>query len=416
MKRSICGIFIALLALTACGKTETEPREFETPARREGAISVPVTERQDVPESAPEANKRIEPSQEILAAELFDPLIQVGNTVLSLPADYGDLITAGAVNVDDKYIETYLMDAGMHVNGVEFQIMGTKIKADMHNNTTDRIQLHDCVIGNLYSSGGGELFYPGGVHVGLGMTELVSAWGEPLEESGWGLFSSDEYLRYWYIHEPYAVGRLLDNSNDALLSSSGNQYDILIKRDDQRIFSISRTFTNTASAGALREHDKETNGVRLCYSVTDNFYSTEFAWGGKLGFILSDTKMSLMKVNDTAYIASMTPPGFFRKSQRSDALQEMIDLINIPPNGWNDPDVYEIKVLSNENDAIHCAGYRVENNVLHAKGGFAADEKLYYPANGKIFPLDPDDVITQEAQTAFKELFDAFVMSMYIAD
>lgn len=397
MKKQLWLPLLIVFCLSACGQT---PPLLSGPPTSESVTPRPSQSSQ---------TETAVPTQVILSAQPFDPVLQVGNTVLTLPAAYSDWVNAGAVNVDTKYNGTYLVDAKAH-HIVTFKIGDAQIKVYVYNDTGSRLEINHCTIKSIYSTQSEELFYPGGVHVGMGLDELTAIWGAPSDDLS---KSHEDELTYCYYQYPFDSKRFpistfsMGNSK-TLLSASGNSYTVSISRSTSQIIDISRTITEGLDTDILIEGSQEFTNmlneapILLNYSLPSNFYYNSYTTGGR--------RISVITVSDTVYVATIEIPTTSLKLQDGeDPAKKLTDSINIAY-------PHEIKVLSNEDGTTHAAGYLVQDNTLYAAGGFVGGGNSYVSYDAYMIPLDPQGAITPEAQTAFEELFETFILSLHIAE
>lgn len=396
MKKHLWLLLLFVLCLSACGQESPPPGVATTPG--------PTATHSNDPSQAETAV----PTQAILSAQPFDPVLQVGNEVLTLPASYEDWVNSGAVNVDTKYNDSYLVDANSY-HIVTFEVCDAQVKIYVHNDTDNRLEINSCTIKSIYSTQSEDLFYPGGVHVGMSIDDLTAVWGEPSDDLS---KSHEDELSYCYYQYPFDIKRLPITTfgmgnNNTLMSASGNSYTVSISRSSSQIVGISRTITEGLGSDVLIEDSKEFTNMLdksttlLSYSLPGNFYYHSYTTGGR--------RISVITVNDTVYIATMDIPAMSLKLQDGvDPVQKLVDSINTAY-------AHEVNILSTENDTTHASGYLLQDNTLYAAGGFVGGGSSYFSYDAYLIPLDPQDTITPEAQAAFEELFDTFILSMHIA-
>lgn len=400
MKRNISILLVGMLlvgsiCLSACGQGSSS-----------ASISASAPTKPGV-EDGPAANDVGTPGADILEAQPFEPLIQVGGTVLTLPVAYSSFVAAGAENMDSEYNADYLVDAGAH-HIVSFSIDDTQVTAYVHNDADERLPLKDCVIKSTYSTQGEGLFYPGGVYAGMALDELTAAWGEPTEDLS---KSYEDVLTYSYAQYPYDYTRFgifftSFGGGTRLISATGNSYMVTISRSTSQIQKISRTFTEGVGSSTLFEESKaftymgSNETTLLCYSLPGNFYYNAFTLGGR--------RVSAIIVDGEVYVATIDIPN------SSLSVPEGVDPATDLTNSISKIRSCEATVLQNENDTPYATGYFAEGEVLYAAGGFVAEGRCYMSYENCMIPLDPAGVITPQAQAAFEEFFNAFILSMYI--
>ncbi len=191
-KNIILALILAVsmtVAMTSCGPKE-EASSPETPALQssEEQYNEVVTEAEE--------EVVIEPTQEILDAELTDKKVQLGTHVYQFPITLQKLLDDGAVITNDVDPDNDEMIDGL--KDVEFIIDEKKYTLWFQSLNQERLQLKDCVAIDAakyspYSVNGipssyydenlkNNIIYAKGIRIGSTVEELKNAWGEPKED------------------------------------------------------------------------------------------------------------------------------------------------------------------------------------------------------------------------------------------
>ena|GEM_PF-6671820 len=138
----------------------------------------------------PPMSSNFEVTQEILNADIYSGLVQIGDTVIQLPTTVGDFLSAGAT-INDDTSEDFLMNS-KEVKNVDMTIGGTQFRFLAENNESERISLKEAetntieIIGvatNIDETGTAssseDIFFPLGIKVGDSIADLTEKWGEP---------------------------------------------------------------------------------------------------------------------------------------------------------------------------------------------------------------------------------------------
>ena len=113
----LLALILMIASLTACGKkpaetiVTTETMKEETPK-----VEEPTVEEDPEPETI-----IYEPDEKILAADIFDGIIQINEHVLEFPIMFEDLRAIGGEIADEDYTENYLMTQGDEVTSLKMK-------------------------------------------------------------------------------------------------------------------------------------------------------------------------------------------------------------------------------------------------------------------------------------------------------
>jgi|GEM_PF-6079228 len=212
-KNAILALILAgtmTAAMTSCGPKEDIPNGTEQPSYNEAmGIDDKTEEKEEVV---------IEPTQEILDAELSESKVQLGNKVYTMPLtlqkllDDGAVITNGADPISDVIGKWESKDVDLQIDGavytIGFSIIGDQIK----------IQLKDGATDYYYKNTNTNTIYAKGIRVGSTIDELKKAWGEPSQNNADEIYYYDADFTY-----DYGIGLDLKNQTITYISISSPQ-------------------------------------------------------------------------------------------------------------------------------------------------------------------------------------------------
>lgn len=208
-KNAIFAIILAVsmtAAMTSCGPKEEISNGTEQPSYNEAMGIDDKTEEK-------EEEVVIEPTQEILDAELADKKVQLGTHVYQFPIPLQKLLDDGAVITNGADPATDILEkdenGGSENKNVEFILDEKNYTLQFSPLNAGRIQLKDCVAADqsdyYLENPNVDIIYAKGIRVGSTVEEIKNAWGDPTEDN------LDEY-RYNInvIENDYEVEYLFD--------------------------------------------------------------------------------------------------------------------------------------------------------------------------------------------------------------
>ncbi|MBQ5988809.1 MAG: hypothetical protein IJL67_04890 [Oscillospiraceae bacterium] len=169
------------MAMTSCGKTGEEVSNGTEQSSYNEAIGIDEA----VTEAETEAEVEevvIEPTQEILAADIDSWKIQIGNKVYTLPVTLQTLLDDGAVILDNTNPISDVIGAHSG-DGVIFSMDDKEYDLYFENYSEDRKQIKDCYAYLTYINKSENFIFPKGIRVGVTVADLKNAWGEPTEDN-----------------------------------------------------------------------------------------------------------------------------------------------------------------------------------------------------------------------------------------
>ena len=187
-KNAIYALILAVsmtAAMTSCGPKEEISNGTEQPSYNEAMGIDDKTEEK-------EEEVVIEPTQEILDAELADNKVQLGTHVYQFPIPLQKLLDDGAVITNDADPVNDVLEkreSGGNLKDVEFIIDEKKYTLTFSTPVDfapGRIQLKDCFANDPdydFSKIDRDIIYAKGIKVGSTVDELKRAWGEPTEDN-----------------------------------------------------------------------------------------------------------------------------------------------------------------------------------------------------------------------------------------
>ena len=188
-KNAIYALILAVsmtAAMTSCGPKEEISNGTEQPSYNEAMGIDDKTEEK-------EEEVVIEPTQEILDAELADNKVQLGTHVYQFPIPLQKLLDDGAVITNDADPVNDVLE--QYPNGSEAKCVEFSIDEKKYNlyftpplglDSGSRVQLKDCFADDPdydFSKTDHDIIYAKGIRVGSTVDELKRAWGEPTEDN-----------------------------------------------------------------------------------------------------------------------------------------------------------------------------------------------------------------------------------------
>ena len=178
--------------MTSCGKTGEEVSNgTEQPSYNEAmGIDEAVTEAETEveTEAVTEAEEEvvIEPTQEILDADIDSCKLQLGNKVYTLPVALQTLLDDGATIVNDVNPINDVI-GGIEGDYIEFILDNQEYYVCFWNLSIDKKQIKDCFMVDTFPYQeekiiNNNIIYPKGIKVGSTVEELKAAWGEPTKD------------------------------------------------------------------------------------------------------------------------------------------------------------------------------------------------------------------------------------------
>ena len=203
------------MAMTSCGKTGEEVSNGVEQSSYNDAVGIidpEVTAAVVTPHEviAPEALD-IEPTQEILDADIDSCKIQLGNKVYTLPVTLQTLLDDGATITNGVNPINDVVDAannGGHSGiTVAFSVDSMLYEGTFWNYFEEKKQAKDCFLCDTSSRNlTNRVIYAKGIRIGSSIDELKSAWGEPTKDDLNEYYYYDEY-RYLYDGEHGTTGQ-----------------------------------------------------------------------------------------------------------------------------------------------------------------------------------------------------------------
>ena len=333
------------------------------------------------------------------AAQVFDSVIQVGSTNLSLPVTVGDFLACGAVFEDGEINGDRPMEAGS-IGRVKMEIDDTGFYLSIANNTDSTCALKDTEA-YVSSSQGPGIVYRQGLKVGDSLADMRGKWGEPsLDRSE----SSETELLFDYLEYPVLNTRVLQGvgSQPASISATGHKYTVVIDKSSSLITDIQWKWvdnspgTRTAALSESMEYAGET--VTLTYQVPWALYQNSIGFGKRYMSVYGVGGEPYVVVLDT-YLAVRESPGV------------IVDRVILSDFG---ADLEEVEIVSNDSQEGRALGYNYGENYVECKILFLNEQRSYTSAMSasKIIPLDEDGVLSEDAIAAFKGIMEDFVNSM----
>ncbi len=169
-KKTFLSIIVAIgicVSMTGCGSTSNGAADALS--SKEGKV------------------KELKATDEILEADIYSQKIQFGNTVLTLPITLEEVIASGAVVTDtevkptDIIYDSYYHGINLDIDGWSYRLSFIK-KAELVDGSVPNILLKECTM-DFLPEFEQEVIMPKGIKLGMSLSELKNAWGEPTNYS-----------------------------------------------------------------------------------------------------------------------------------------------------------------------------------------------------------------------------------------
>jgi hypothetical protein len=131
-------VFVMLVNFSGCGdKNKSAPQA-------NGTVELPSTE-------IAEDSTVYAPTEEILGAKIESGMLQIGNTVITMPAKVSDFLAAGCEFADDKYSEDYIVLAHESTsrqfqNTLRLKLGTSSFSLIAFNDSDDKCPLSEAVV------------------------------------------------------------------------------------------------------------------------------------------------------------------------------------------------------------------------------------------------------------------------------
>ncbi len=191
MKKEALAFIIAagmMSVMTGCGsqKTDDVSNGTEQPSYNEAVTeNQNAEETENIEETEVEEEVVIEPTQEILDAELADNKVQLGNHVIQFPISFQDFIDKGVVLTSEDNPNTEIVEPNQGA-GFSFVLDGKDYYSFADNIEEKRLQMKDCLVRGVAHENHidiiSDAIFAKGIRIGSTIDELKSVWGEPNED------------------------------------------------------------------------------------------------------------------------------------------------------------------------------------------------------------------------------------------
>ena len=170
-KKTFLSIIVAIgicVSMTGCGSTSNGAADALS--SKEGKV------------------KELKATDEILEADIYSQKIQFGNTVLTLPITLEEVIARGDVVNHKEVKPTDMINTSAYYTGIELNFDGWNYrlsfirKAEPVDGSVPNIPLKECTMDALQDFEQ-EVIMPKGIKIGMSLSELKNAWGEPTNYS-----------------------------------------------------------------------------------------------------------------------------------------------------------------------------------------------------------------------------------------
>lgn len=208
-------------------------------------------------------------TEEILNAEPYAHMVQIGNNKVDFPLTVEKLVANGFEYADsNENAIDYLMDINARKD-IDFLLNGIQVSLFVGNDTGDYAPTSACKADYLITNAFGEqaeyLIFPGGVRVGSTKNELIAAWGEPYSEED--CYDDGVVTKKYYYVRYYKKGAMIDYP----LSYCDEEYTVTLENDT--VTSIKRDWSDyTGAEDADREVTSKDGTATLYYRRNPEVY------------------------------------------------------------------------------------------------------------------------------------------------
>lgn len=219
-----------------------------------------------------------EPHDDILSADVFDSVVQVGATTLNMPCVYSELMGTGVVVTDTSYSDNYLLEPAKTIE-VPMQLDDMSFTVTVYNDTTDVLKLCDTKVIGFSNIAGCYITLPGGVAVGTSDFDLVTElWGNAdavsSKNGNNGNLMASFYRDGVTNKDIYAYESGGTRTNDAsgVSDIGGYSYDITYNRSSGVVTSISASFTQKKGLEAYVPITYRFDGVKVSFNILEDSF------------------------------------------------------------------------------------------------------------------------------------------------
>lgn len=244
MKKLLLFLSVLVLALSvtgcnkATGNDSSKDNNKRTESSNDDRDNKDDASKETTTEAVTEEPTTAQPSyaatEEILNAAKYDQIVQIGNTVLHHPFTIQDVLDAGATIKDSDYNPDYLVPAA---NGeiITFTLGDGSFNIYFANMTENMCSLKDTVsFWTFHDCTSSSVFFPGGLHAGISLSDLQTIFGTADEEK---IGILNDYITYSYLESPAKYP--YDNN---LYSETKNSYSVSVDRNTGKVTHIYRNF------------------------------------------------------------------------------------------------------------------------------------------------------------------------------
>ncbi|MBE6847112.1 MAG: hypothetical protein E7503_03135 [Ruminococcus sp.] len=341
-------------------------------------------------------------NDEILNADPYEHMVQIGNNKIDFPLTVEKLVANGFEYADsNENAIDYLMDINARKD-IDFLLNGTQVSLFVGNDTGDYAPISACKADYLTTNAFGEqaeyLIFPGGVRIGFTKNELIAAWGEPyLAED---CYNDGIVTKKYYYVRYYKKEALIDYP----LSYCDERYTVTLENDT--VTGIQRSWSNyTGSEDADREVTSNDGAATLYYTRNPDVYDR-----------VHDEHTGIITVTNNDYLVSGNSIlGYiYRYPYDVAGVSEAEFQKALTKAAHSVYDSIEYKKISMSEDDGIWVGYCTDafDSSFYIVYALAFDNSWYYGSIG-ITPITPNAPITDEVKERLYMVVEDMLLSAH---
>lgn len=392
-------LIIMIVFLTACSNNSGSINKNANNNTLDGGETVSTSNN-----STDGKGKETKISTEIMDADTYSSLVQIGNNVISMPTDYSTLINIGATLAEAEISEDFLMDALSEKN-INMVFNNTIIEIRIKNELNERAPLKNSKINKITKTNGPDVIYPKGIQVGSGLQVLIDSWGEPSLDSSKSYGNEIVYKYMEYPINPEIISSL--SSTLDLMSATGYHYTVTVDRNTSKITNIQCAWVEKPS---IDKYETFTKDVRygqdqfiLTYQIPSYLCQNMLSAGGKCVNILLIDGIPYVLIIDGNLSGFGTPKNY----EITD--ENLISEIN---NGYS-IDQYDVEIVAKSDTEGAICGYLMKENTLLGTSVYTNGQHKYTSSESKIIPYDENGELSEAAIKEFKQIITTFTKSVH---
>jgi hypothetical protein len=406
---------MAVASLQGCRISDAKQRDPEEESPNKSGHPQEINESAvagtdwDNSSNSPKTTEKTIISKEILDADMYSNVLQIGNTIFTKPPGFNDFISSGAQLMSEKLTE----DSLIQPHGCEYldmQIGKTSFRLQLQNTSNEVCPIKEATVLGLNIRRGSDIIFPKGITIESPVSELTEKWGAPDKETQ----ASNIYKGFFtYSELPIALDRVDKRENlrkSFMLSSTGFFYAVSLSPERKTKSKVSYitvswvdktqpVFTTVDLAESIYvEFEEFELSCTMPYSIAQNMSF------GNVG-------LSLYEINNTLYVIVLDFPasfenGYYTGKIQNEFTKETLDeYINDTMNDYRLPaEQYTIENIEVNGANKIAISYLSRDNELSCRTVFMSKYHTYTTTECRIIPLNENDTISDAAIATFKSI------------